>query len=75
MPPRCGNLRSEPARGLARVNQAALQFSGAKPDWKLGAISISILRKQFDKIYVTVAFDTRASVTMNFILVTVPMAG
>jgi hypothetical protein len=38
--------------------------------WKLGAISISILRKQFDKTYVTVAFDNQGrAVTLNFILV------
>jgi hypothetical protein len=38
--------------------------------WKLGAISISILRKQFDKTYVGVAFDNQGrAVTLNFILV------
>ena len=39
-------------------------------NWKLGAISISILRKQFDKTYVNVAFDNQGrTVTLNFILV------
>jgi hypothetical protein len=38
--------------------------------WKLGAISISILRKQFDKTYVAVAFDNNGrAVTLNFIVV------
>jgi hypothetical protein len=38
--------------------------------WKLGAISISILSKQFDKTYVAVAFDNQGrTVTLNFILV------
>ena len=38
--------------------------------WKLGAISIAILRKQFDKTYVNVAFDNQGrTVTLNFILV------
>jgi len=38
--------------------------------WKLGAISISILRKQFDKTYVAVAFDNQGRVvSLNFILV------
>jgi hypothetical protein len=38
--------------------------------WKLGAISISILRKEFDKTYVTVAFDNQGrAVTLNFIVV------
>ena len=41
--------------------------------WKLGAISISILRKQFDKTYVAVAFDNQGrAVTLNFILVNGP---
>ncbi len=38
--------------------------------WKIGAVSISILRKQFDKTYVAVAFDNNGhAVTLNFILV------
>jgi hypothetical protein len=38
--------------------------------WKLGAVSMSILRKQFDKTYVAVAFDnTGRRVTLNFIVV------
>jgi hypothetical protein len=45
-------------------------FLVQSPTWKLGAISISTLRKQFDKTYVTVAFDNQGrAVTMNFILV------
>ena len=45
-------------------------FLVQSPTWKLGAISISILRKQFDKTYVTVAFDNQGrAVTMNFIMV------
>ena len=38
--------------------------------WKLGAISISILRRQYDKTYVAVAFDNQGrAVTLNFIIV------
>ena len=38
--------------------------------WKLGAIVISILRKQFDKTYVGVAFGNNGrAVTLNFIVV------
>ena len=38
--------------------------------WKLGAVSISILRRQFDKTYVAVAFENRGrAVTLNFIVV------
>jgi hypothetical protein len=41
--------------------------------WKLGAVSISILRKQFDKTYVAVAFDNNGrAVTLNFIVVNGP---
>jgi hypothetical protein len=48
-------------------------FLVQSPTWKLGAISISILRKQFDKTYVTASFDNRGNaVIMNFILVSDP---
>jgi hypothetical protein len=41
--------------------------------WKLGAVSISILRRQFDKTYVAVAFDNQGrAVTLNFIVVNGP---
>jgi hypothetical protein len=41
--------------------------------WKLGAISTAILRKQFDKTYVAVAFSNRGrAVTLNFIVVNGP---
>jgi hypothetical protein len=42
--------------------------------WKLGAISISILRRQYDKTYVAVAFDNQGrAVTLNFIVVDGPV--
>jgi hypothetical protein len=48
-------------------------FLVQSPTWKLGAISISILRRQFDKTYVAVAFDNQGrAVTLNFILVNGP---
>jgi hypothetical protein len=41
--------------------------------WKLGGIAIAILRKQFDKTYVAVAFDNNGRrVTLNFIVVDGP---
>ena len=41
--------------------------------WKLGPVSIAILRKQFDKTYVTVSFDNSGrAVTLNFIVVNEP---
>jgi hypothetical protein len=48
-------------------------FLVQSPTWKLGAISISILRKQFDKTFVSVGFDNEGrAVTLNFILVNGP---
>jgi len=41
--------------------------------WKLGGISISILRKEFDKTYVVAAFDNQGrAITLNFILIDGP---
>jgi len=41
--------------------------------WKLGAVSISILRRQFDKTYVAAAFDNNGrAVMLNFIVVNGP---
>jgi len=54
-------------------SQAPYDFLVQSKTWKLGAIGISILRKQFDKTYVADAFDNRRrAVTMNFILVNSP---
>jgi hypothetical protein len=48
-------------------------FMVQSPMWKLGAISISILRRQFDKTYVVASFDNRGrAVIMNFVLVNGP---
>jgi hypothetical protein len=48
-------------------------FLVQSPTWKLGAVSISILRKQFDKTYVAVAFENnRRAITLNFIVVDGP---
>jgi hypothetical protein len=48
-------------------------FLVQSPKWKLSAISIAILRKQFDKTYVAVAFDNRGrAITLNFIVVNGP---
>lgn len=38
--------------------------------WKIGAVAISILRRQYDKTYVAAAFSNNGrAVTLNFILV------
>lgn len=48
-------------------------FLVQSPSWKLGAISISIVLRQFDKTYVAAAFDNNGrAVTLNFILVNGP---
>ena len=48
-------------------------FFVQSPTWKLGAVSITILRKQFDKTYIAVAFDNNGrAVTLNFIVVNGP---
>ena len=45
-------------------------FMVQSPTWQLGPVAISILRKQFDKTYVTANFDNEGrSVTLNFVLV------
>jgi hypothetical protein len=48
-------------------------FLVQSPTWKLSAVSISIIRRQFDKTYVAAAFDNHGRpVTLNFILVNGP---
>ena len=48
-------------------------FFVQSPNWKVGAVAISILRRQFDKTYVAVAFNNHGrAVTLNFILVNGP---
>lgn len=45
-------------------------FMVQSPSWKLGPVAISILRRQFDKTYVTAAFDNQGRrLTLNFIVV------
>jgi hypothetical protein len=45
-------------------------FLVQSPTWKLGPVSIAILRQQFDKTYVTVTFDNNGRGTiLNFIVV------
>ena len=57
---------------LGRSN-APYDFLVQGTAWKLGAISISILRRQFDRTYVAVTFDNKGKpVTMNFILINGP---
>ncbi|HET7884982.1 MAG TPA: hypothetical protein VFL62_02030 [Bradyrhizobium sp.] len=54
-------------------NKAPYDFLVQSTSWKLGGVSISILRRQFDKTYVAAAFDNQGRrVIMNFILVNGP---
>ena len=64
--------RSLQAKWNASKNQP-YDFFVQSPTWKLGAVSISILRRQFDKTYVAAAFDNNGrAVTLNFILINGP---
>jgi len=48
-------------------------FFVQSPTWQIGAVAISILRRQYDKTYVAVAFTNHGrAVTLNFILVDGP---
>jgi hypothetical protein len=48
-------------------------FFVQSPSWKLGAVSISILRRQFDKTYVAAVFNNNGrAITLNFIVVDGP---
>ena len=54
-------------------SKAPYDFLVQNKTWRLGAIATSILRKQFDKTYVTAAFDNQGrAITMNFILTNGP---
>jgi hypothetical protein len=60
-------------KAWASLKTEPYDFLVQSPTWKLGAISISILRRQFDKTYVAVAFDNNGrAVTLNYILVKGP---
>jgi hypothetical protein len=53
-----------------QVKNEPYDFLVQSPTWKLSAVSISILRRQYDKTYVSVAFDNEGRpVTLNYILV------
>jgi hypothetical protein len=51
-------------------HDAPYDFLVQSPTWRLGPVSIAILRRQFDKTYVTVRFDNQGrTITLNFIVV------
>jgi hypothetical protein len=54
----------------ASLKNEPYDFMVQSAAWKIGPVSISILRKQFDKTYVAAAFTNKGrAVTLNFILV------
>jgi hypothetical protein len=56
-----------------QVKNEPYDFLVQSPTWQLSDLSISILRKQYDKTYVAVAFNNQGRpVTLNFILVNSP---
>ena len=64
--------RSLQRRWISQKNPP-YDFLVQSPTWKLSAVSITILRKQFDKTYVVAAFNNQGrAVTLNFILVNGP---
>ena len=55
------------------VKDQPYDFLVQSPTWKLGPVSIAILRRQFDKTYVAVSFDNQGrAVALNFIVVNGP---
>jgi hypothetical protein len=60
-------------KAWSSLKNAPYDFLVQSPAWKLGAVSISILRKQFDKTYVAVAFNNNGrAVSLNFIVINGP---
>jgi hypothetical protein len=57
----------------ASAKNLPYDFLVQSKSWKLGAISTGIIRKQYDKTYVAVAFSNSGrAITLNFIVVNGP---
>jgi hypothetical protein len=66
-------LRPESAGSMDPFREFALRFFVQSPKWRIGAVSINILRKQFDKTYVAVSFiNNDREIMLNFIVVDGP---
>lgn len=60
-------------RAWTAARDAPYDFLVQSPAWRLGPVSTTILRKQFDKTYVAVSFDNQGrAITLNFIVVNGP---
>lgn len=72
MPP--GYSSIHPLRAAwSAPHDAPYDFLVQSPTWRLGPISIAILRRQFDRTDLTVTFDNEGrAVTLNFIVVNGP---
>ncbi|WP_024519767.1 hypothetical protein [Bradyrhizobium sp. Tv2a-2] len=56
-----------------QIKNEPYDFLVQSPTWQLSGLSISVLRKQYDKTYVSVGFNNQGRpVTLNFILVNSP---
>jgi len=54
-------------------HDAPYDFLVQSPTWRLGAISIAILRRQLDRTYLTVTFDNQGrAVTLDFVVLKGP---
>jgi hypothetical protein len=57
----------------ASAKSEPYDFLVQSPTWRVGPVSISILRKQYDKTYVSVAFDNMGrSVRLDYVLINGP---
>src|SRR5215468_10855826 len=60
-------------RAWAAPRREPYDFLVQSSSWKLGAISMKTIRRQYDKTYVAVAFDNQGrAVTLNFVVVNTP---
>jgi hypothetical protein len=73
-PDTAGQFFDQSLRGAwSRSKKQPYDFLVQSPTWQIGAVSIAIVRKQFDKTYVAAAFDNHGrAVKLNFIVVNGP---
>jgi hypothetical protein len=73
-PDTAGQFFDQSLRGAwSRARKQPYDFLVQSPTWQIGAVSIAIVRRQFDKTYVAAAFDNHGrAVKLNFIVVNGP---
>ena len=60
-------------RAWTSLRNEPYDFLVQSPSWKLGAVSISILRRHYDRTYVAAAFSNNGrAVSLNFVAVKEP---